>query len=179
MGDFLSFGRPMRLDPRLVGVDDILRDVSALVDHKARDQGIALALEIQEGTPRLMADPELLKTCFLDLMINALDAMPGGGVLTVGLRHEATGPEGGTLHVTVHDTGLGMTPENIASAFEPYFSTKETGFGLGLALTRKIVTDHGGTIELLSEAGHGTTARIVLPLQPRAAMTESRELVVS
>jgi signal transduction histidine kinase len=162
--DFLSFGRPMRLDPRTTGLDEILRDVAALVEHKARDQGIALVLEIEEGTPPLFADPELLKTCFLNLMINALDAMPRGGVLTIGLRLDRGAQDSGLLAVTVHDTGQGMSPENIASAFEPYFSTKETGFGLGLALTRKIVMDHGGTITLESVRGEGTTARIVLPL---------------
>ena len=161
--DFLSFGKPMRLHPRLCAIDEVLREVAALVEHKARDQRIVLSLQAEDGLPRVVADPELLKTCFLNLMINAVDAMPGGGRLTVAVaRTRDPGPEG--LSITVADTGHGMSPEDVRTAFEPYFSTKDTGVGLGLALTRKILSDHGGSITLESAPGLGTTARIVLPL---------------
>ena len=163
VGDFLSFGKPMRLDPRLCSVEQILHEVAALVDHKARDQGITLTFESEDALPRIVADPELLKTCFLNLMINAVDAMPSGGFLTASVRR-TTDAVGEALQVTVEDTGSGMTPEEINSAFEPYFSTKDTGLGLGLALTRKIVEDHGGCIIIESSPGSGTAARITLPL---------------
>jgi hypothetical protein len=162
VGDFLSFGKPMRLHPRVCAVDDVLREVASLVDHKARDQRIALAVEIEPGLPRTMADPELLKTCFLNLMINAVDAMPDGGRLVVTAR--TRGEAAGTLEVAVEDSGRGMTAEEVRGAFEPYFSTKDAGLGLGLALTRKIVADHGGAIELDSAPGRGTTARLRLPV---------------
>jgi signal transduction histidine kinase len=91
--------------------------------------------------------------------------MPAGGELLVSLtRGEKDGGE--ALVVTVKDSGHGMTPEEIAAAFEPYFSTKDTGLGLGLSLTRKIVEDHGGVIALVSDPGRGTTVRITLPLLP-------------
>jgi hypothetical protein len=171
VGDFLALGKPMRIDPRPCAVDEVVREVAALVDHKAKDQGIALDLQVEGHLPRIVADPELLKTCFLNLMINALDAMPAGGLLTVSVRR---GREDGTeaLSVSVTDTGHGISPEAVRTAFEPYFSTKETGFGIGLALTRKIVEDHGGDITLSSQPGRGTTARIVLPLvaEPAAAI---------
>jgi signal transduction histidine kinase len=176
--DFLSFGRPMRLHPRLVSLEEVLRDVAALVDHKAKDQGIALAVETEQALPRIVADPELLKTCFLNLMINAADAMPEGGVLTIGLRHEH-GAGQDALVATVTDTGHGMSPEDIQSAFEPYFSTKDTGFGIGLALTKKIVADHGGTIQLESRPGQGTTVRITLPLTARKVPEPASEAVAS
>ena len=156
----------MRLHPRICAVDEVLKEVAALVDHKARDQGIALAVEADPDLPRTVADPELLKTCFLNLMINAVDAMPDGGLLRVTVHRV---PNSG-LEVTVSDTGKGMTPEEIRGAFEPYFSTKDAGLGLGLALTRKIVSDHGGAIELESTPGGGTTARIVLPLATEPAV---------
>jgi signal transduction histidine kinase len=168
VGDFLSFGKPVRLERRPCAVDDAIREVAALVDHKARDQGVALVVESQEKLPQIVADAELLKTCFLNLMINAVDAMPSGGLLTVSLGRS---PEEDAIVVDVSDTGKGMPPEDVRSAFEPYFSTKDTGLGLGLALTKKIVADHGGTISLDSAPGRGTTARIVLPLssQPSVA----------
>jgi len=167
VGDFLSFGKPMRLHPRACAIGELVGDVVAVVDHKARDQGIAIATEVEPGVPSLVADPELLKTCFLNLLINAIDAMPKGGVVAVSVARD-----GDALVTTVTDTGQGMTAEEIRSAFEPYFSTKETGVGLGLALTRKIVEDHGGTVDLESVPDRGTTARIRLPLGGRAANTE-------
>jgi len=163
VGDFLSFGKPMRLDQRPCSLDEIMREVAALVDHKARDQGIALTFESEESLPRIVADPELLKTCFLNLMINAVDAMPVGGLLSASVKRTSDAA-GDSLQVTVADTGKGMTAEEISTAFEPYFSTKDTGLGLGLALTLKIVEDHGGSITLESLPGRGTTARITLPL---------------
>jgi signal transduction histidine kinase len=163
VGDFLSFGKPMRLDRRPVSVGAVVEEVAALVDHKARDQGIALTLDVERDLPTIVADPELLKTCFLNLMINACDAMPEGGLLALSVRRVE---EGGipNLQISVVDTGHGMSDEAIRSAFEPYFSTKETGVGLGLALTQKIVADHGGLIRLESSSGRGTTALISLPL---------------
>ena len=165
--DFLSFGTPMRLDPRPCAVADVLRNVAALVEHKARDQGIDLSVDAPDGLPLVIADAELLKTCFLNLVINAVDAMPAGGRLAIALRREQD-PED-ALVVTVADTGQGMSPANVVNAFEPYVSSKETGFGLGLTLTRKIVADHGGSVSLDSTEGRGTTATIRLPLERPAA----------
>jgi signal transduction histidine kinase len=168
----------MRLHPRLVSVEEVLRDVAALVDHKARDQGITLDIAADEGLPRIVADPELLKTCFLNLMINGVDAMPEGGILGLAVRRTA-GEHAEMLVVTVRDNGHGMSAEDIQSAFEPYFSTKDTGFGLGLALTKKIVADHGGTVVLESAPGQGTTARITLPLVLDRAAASSEGALVS
>jgi hypothetical protein len=140
--------------------------VAALVAHKAKDQAIALDVFSEPGLPTVTADPELLKTCFLNLMINAVDAMPEGGALSVAVA-SVEGDEGRhEVEVTVADTGGGMTAEAIDAAFEPYFSTKDAGVGLGLALTRKIVGDHGGSVWLESAPGQGTVARIRLPLEP-------------
>jgi hypothetical protein len=171
VGDFLSFGKPMRLDPRPCALDEVLKEVASLVEHKARDQAIAIALEAEPGLPRIVADPELLKTCFLNLMINALDAMPAGGLLGLAVRRREGEHE--EIEIEVRDTGKGMTAEEIRSAFEPYFSTKDTGLGLGLALTHKIIADHGGSIVLESEPGKGTTVRLRLPRRARAVAPEA------
>jgi signal transduction histidine kinase len=169
VGDFLSFGKPARLHPRSCAMDELVREVLSLVEPKARDQRVAVHTAVGEAVPSVIADPELMKTCVLNLMINALDAMPDGGLLAVSVESI---DEGGAplVQISVGDTGSGMSSEEIRSAFEPYFSTKETGLGLGLALTHKIVTDHGGRITLESAAGKGTTVRIVLPLAPPGAV---------
>jgi signal transduction histidine kinase len=165
VGDFLNFGRPLRMRPRACAIPDVIREVADLVDVKARDQNVRLQVEADATLPEVVADPELLKTCLLNLMLNALDAMPNGGDLGVRVSEGAQAGAPALL-LSVQDSGPGLTPEDARAAFEPYFSTKETGLGLGLALTRKIVTDHGGSIELSSAAGQGTTAEIVLPLRP-------------
>jgi hypothetical protein len=177
--EFLSFGKPMKLDTRPCSLERVLREVAALVDHKARDQGVSLTVESEPELPEIIADAELLKTCFLNLMINAADAMPAGGSLTVALARGLAAEGDDALVVTVKDTGHGMSPEEIAAAFEPYFSTKDTGLGLGLALTRKIVEDHGGRIRLESEPGRGTTARITLPLLPHPAAVQETQALAS
>jgi signal transduction histidine kinase len=95
--------------------------------------------------------------------------MPGGGRLSLAVRLEGP-PEAPAIAVLVSDTGMGMSPEAAAIAFEPYYSTKETGVGLGLALVSRIVEGHGGRIALDSTPGHGTCVRLLLPVRPPAAL---------
>lgn len=167
VGDFLAFGKPMRPDRRSCAVERVVQDVAALVAPKARDQRVNLDVRAEPELPPLLADPELLRTCVLNLLINALDAMPQGGNLTVSVGRAADAG-GEQVEIVVADDGQGMTPEAAQAAFEPYFSTKETGLGLGLALTHKIVTDHAGSIALESEPGRGTRVNIRLPVLPAA-----------
>jgi signal transduction histidine kinase len=164
VGDFLSFGQPARLDPRPCDVGAVVRETVALVEHKARDQSIVLAVD-GAALPVTVADPELLKTCFLNLALNAFEAMPSGGRLSVTLRLVEEGGRS-AISVAFSDSGIGMSREAAAAAFAPYFSTKETGVGLGLALVRRIVEGHGGSASLESAPGHGTTVRLALPVRP-------------
>lgn len=164
VAEFLRFGKPMQLHVRECALDGLVRDVAALVEPKARAQGVAMEVHVETGLPEVRVDPELLKTCLLNLTINALDAMGSGGQLDVSL-----GREGAHAVIAVRDTGSGMDAEQVAQAFEPYFSTKEAGLGLGLALTHKIVEDHGGRLTLESAPGQGTRARIALPIAGAAA----------
>ena len=172
VGDFLSSGQPARLDPRPCDVGAVVRETAALVQHKARDQAIEVEVDAPPGLPTTLADPELLKTCFLNLVLNAFEAMPGGGRLSLAVRLEGP-PDAPAIAVLVSDTGMGMSPEAAAIAFEPYFSTKETGVGLGLALVSRIVEGHGGRVALDSTAGHGTRVRVLLPVVPRPRSSRS------
>jgi len=163
--DFLSFGQPARLDPRPCDVGALVREIVALVEHKAREQAIELRADVALDLPATVADPELLKASLLNLVLNAFDAMPSGGRLTLSAGRAATCASP-AIAVSVSDTGVGMSPEAAASAFEPYFSTKETGVGLGLAMVRRIVEGHEGSIALDTHPGEGTTMRILLPVRP-------------
>jgi signal transduction histidine kinase len=167
VGDFLSTGQPARLEPRPCDVGAVIRETVALVQHKARDQAIEIEVDLAADLPTIVADPGLLKTCVLNLVLNAFQAMPAGGRVSLTGRLEGP-PESRVIAVLVADTGVGMSPEEAASAFEPYFSTKEAGVGLGLALVGRIVEGHGGRITLDSTPGKGTSVRLLLPVRPPA-----------
>jgi signal transduction histidine kinase len=162
VSDFLSYGRPAKLKLRELDALTLVEEVRDLVKAKADAQGVKISIEAESngdgnGT-KLDADPEQLKTCFSNLMINAIQAMPGGGELEVGLF-----PEQDRLEIEITDTGTGILPESLEQIFEPYYSTKETGIGLGLPLTKKIIEEHGGQIRVESEVGLGTTFVVTLP----------------
>ena len=178
VAEFLNFGKPIQLHPSPCRIEEIVHQVSSLVEHKARDQRVALELELENGLPSLAADAELLKTCLLNLTINSLDAMPDGGRLSIALRRApATAPD--ALELVVSDSGKGMTPEELDKAFEPYFSTKSTGVGLGLSFTRQILVGHGATIHVDSSPGSGTRVSITLPCLEGAPSMEQHEVVLT
>ena len=114
-----------------------------------------------------MADPDLLYRALSNLVLNAIDAMPKGGRLTLRARQEA-----GSVQLMIMDTGTGLAPAECVNLFTPYYTTKEHGTGLGLAIVQSIVSDHGGRISVESQPGKGTTFIIELPAkrdEPEAA----------
>src|SRR5713101_4007578 len=113
---------------------------------------------LTEPLPEIDADPDLLHRAFQNLVLNALDAMPAGGTLTM-----RTSEHDGNARIEVADTGKGLTPEECSRLFTPYYTTKQQGTGLGLAIVQSVVSDHNGSISVTSDEGHGTTFRIELP----------------
>ena len=158
VSDFLNFGRPARLKLRELDAHELLKEVEGLVRAKAEQQGVSVTVAAAEGEARFQCDAEQLKTCFSNLAINAVQAMTEGGALTLRFS-----PQTDSILFEVEDNGPGIAPDVLAQIFEPYFSTKETGIGLGLALTRKLIEDHGGQITVRSEVGKGTVFTVILP----------------
>ncbi len=164
VSNFLSYGRPSRLKLRELDARRLIEETLALVQAQAEQQGVRLIVQESsdgDGDHHLHADAEQIKTCFSNLIINAVQAMPDGGVLTVTLN-----PRFADIEMTFADTGCGIPPEALEQIFEPYYSTKETGIGLGLPLTRKLIEDHGGSITVNSVVGSGTTFTVTLPRDP-------------
>jgi signal transduction histidine kinase len=151
------------LRPILVSLLDFMRE-------DARSRGVAVVAELADPLPPLPVDEGQLRQALLNLCRNALEAMSGGGTLTV-----RAAVAGDRLEIAVRDTGSGIAPEHLARVFEPFFSTKEHGTGLGLALTQHIVAAHGGTIAIDSTPGHGTEFRVRLPLAGPAAAGATAE----
>jgi signal transduction histidine kinase len=159
VGDFLDYGRPLKLSIREVDVGELIHEVLALISAKAEKDRVKI--HYQNGSlPNLFIDPELIKTCIFNSILNAFQAMPEGGDLTV-----STNMSNGKASIIIQDTGIGVPKENLSRLFEPFFSTKSAGLGLGLAMTRRVVEEHGGKVDFQSLEGKGSTITISLPIQ--------------
>ncbi|HEX4950274.1 MAG TPA: ATP-binding protein [Blastocatellia bacterium] len=157
VSDFLSYGRPAKLKLKEIDARALVEEVIALVRAQADQQNVQITLDAPPDV-RLEADPEQIKTCFSNLIINAVQAMPEGGSLHIDVT-----ANGSMLQFSFQDTGYGIDADPIEQIFEPYYSTKETGIGLGLPLTKKLIEDHGGEIKVTSELDKGTTFVVSLP----------------
>jgi PAS domain S-box-containing protein len=172
----LAFARKQDLQPRSIDVGTLLIDLDELIRRTLGDAG-ELAMDIKPGLPAARVDPNQLELAILNLAINARDAMPGGGLLTISVMArripelraaETFGPllqPGHYLCISVADTGVGMDEATLARAVEPFFSTKGVGqgTGLGLSMAHGMAAQSGGALRLMSTPGQGTTAEIWLP----------------
>jgi signal transduction histidine kinase len=158
--EYLRFARMPR--PRLEReqLNSIVAELLEFQRESLASRGVSVAASLDEALPPVAADEAQLRQALLNLVRNAADAMSAGGELTVATRRSADG----AVEVSVKDTGAGIPAENLDRIFEPFFSTKEGGTGLGLALTQQIVAEHGGRIEVDSTPGHGTTFTLRLPV---------------
>lgn len=159
---FLRAIRPTKPDLQRSNINEILTTSLGLLEREITDRDILVEREFATDVPRLMLDPGQLKQAFYNLIKNALQAMQPGGILR--LRTTATDS---SVVVEFIDSGRGISAAEIGRIFEPYYTTKEQGSGLGLMIVQRIVREHGGTMEIESDEGHGTTVRVRLPLEIR------------
>jgi two-component system sensor histidine kinase AtoS len=172
----LELARPQRLNFVALRLPPLLERAVELCAHELEAAGVRVIREYAHDLPMLWVDPDALYQALVNLIRNALDAMPSGGrlVLRTGwsdgphvARPGRRGPVGSRrVRIEVEDSGVGIPPGHADRVFNPFFTTPDRGAGLGLALTHKIIEDHGGTIDFRSAAGGGTVFRIVLPLFP-------------
>jgi signal transduction histidine kinase len=157
---FLHYGQPIEIHPAMTDVRQLVEGVLALSESKLKSQGIEVAEQGAEVPAMLNVDAEKVRTCFVNVVANATQAMPEGGKLCVGfIRND------GHFSVTFSDTGPGIEPEVIDHIFEPFFTTKREGIGLGLFFSKAIVEKHGGTIVIgPNEPPPGTTVTFTFPL---------------
>jgi signal transduction histidine kinase len=158
VGDFLDYGRPLRLNLQEADMGSLINEVIVLIKAKAEKDGIKIHCQYEE-LPKLFLDPELIKTCIFNIVLNAFQAMPARGDLIV-----STKVSDNMASIIIKDTGIGIAKENLSKLFDPFFSTKSTGLGLGLVMTKRVVEEHGGKVDFQSIEGKGSTVTITLPI---------------
>src|SRR2546422_37134 len=174
VGRFSDFSKMPAPQFVRVNVNEALRNAVRLFEPQFNEVGkptITPELFLTEPLPDIDADPDLLHRAVQNLVLNALDAMPAGGTLTIRTA-QRDGPARCAL-LEVSDTGTGLTKEECERLFTPYYTTKQHGTGLGLAIVQSVVSDHGGKISVESDPGHGSTFRIELPGARGASKAES------
>lgn len=159
----LDFSRQRKPDKTLTNINSLLQESVSLVENQALFLNIQLSLELDNDLPMVIVDPSQLVRVFINLIVNAAEAMDGNGRLTIKSRRDT---EQNCIEVEVTDTGMGIPEENVEKIFDPFFTTKDTGHGvgLGLAISYGIIKEHKGTISVESEVGKGTTFTIRLPI---------------
>jgi len=166
VGGFLTFARPDQLALAPVSMHALIEEMLPVISAEAGKTGVDVAVECPPDLPPVLGDAGQLHQAFLNLAINACQAMPDGGRLRIAAKRA----DPWQLEVVIEDTGTGIAPENLDKIFNLYFTTKPGGSGVGLALVYRTVHLHDGDIEVQSVAGHGTTFRITLPLaEPQKA----------
>jgi two-component system sensor histidine kinase HydH len=172
----LRLARPTRLSPTTVDPVELVEQALELYANQIEARQIAVVREYEHGRPAIQADRDHLYQALVNVMTNALDAMTDGGTLTLrvapvdeadGLLAPGRGWHDRRVRIEIEDTGSGIPADQAASVFNPFFTTKPSGTGLGLALVHKIVEDHGGAVSFRSGPRGGTTFVIVLPVIAR------------
>lgn len=160
IGQLLEFARPVSIQRRPTPLDALVRHSLKMIEGDARQKGITLKVKNDPRINTVQIDPDKIKQVLLNLYLNALEAMEKGGDISVAFFRMETNQ---SIQITVSDTGPGIKPEDLPHLFDPYFTTKTSGTGLGLAVVHKIIESHKGEIRVTSRLGEGTTITLVIP----------------
>jgi PAS domain S-box-containing protein len=164
--DLMEFARPQTAELAGVTISDVIGKTLKLVENRCYKQKIEFQTEIAVDLPEIYADAQQLEQVLVNLYLNAIDAMPGGGKLTVAAKLEDSGATKPAVVITVADTGFGIAADDLPKVFKPFYTAnKRRGLGLGLPICERIINNHGGRIHVQSQRGEGTTFQISLPLE--------------
>jgi PAS domain S-box-containing protein len=158
---FLRFMRPQELTLKPVDLNGLLQSVGALLEAESQSHGVRFVLELDPALPPVSADEELLRQAFINILQNAVQAMPGGGAVRIRTRPESVD----WVRVVVTDQGVGIAPEDLDKIFKLYYTNKPGGSGIGLSVVYRIVQLHDGTVEAKSQPGRGTAVIVRLPVR--------------
>lgn len=178
VNQLLRFSRPSKPNLAPTALHDILTNTLNLMQQQMRQSNVQLIRKFEAPSDRIQADGDQLNQAFINFALNAIESMPTGGTLTVAtgtpdpthVPPDASGAARGPwIQIAITDTGAGIAAENLARIFDPFFTTKSQGTGLGLSVAHRIITEHNGLVDVISEVGRGTTFYLILPLIPEEA----------
>jgi two-component system sensor histidine kinase HydH len=160
ISQLLEFARPVTIQKRPTSIQSIIKHSLRMIERDAEERAVRVMTELSDAVGEVSVDPDRLNQVFLNLYLNALEAMEDGGTLSVALLQ---GEASRGIKIVVSDTGMGIPKEDLEHIFDPYFTTKQSGTGLGLAIVHKVIESHKGEIRVESEPGRGTQVEITLP----------------
>ncbi len=168
--DFLTFSRSRRLELRDYSLTEVVQKLAGLMGEEARARGIALTLRPDPDALMVPMDVDKLQQALINIVKNAIESIDGSGSIDIVMEK----PQGDRAVVRISDTGSGLAPEEVEKIFDPDYTTKEKGLGLGLPIAYEIIRGHGGAIRVQSAVGRGTTFEITLPTRPASAAPPAR-----
>ena len=166
INDLLSFARPSRPNVAEENMNDVVDGIARILETEAKEKGVEITRDFGLNLPKVWIDREQMKQVFMNLILNAIQAMREGGSIFISTRlisRDEAGHSGQFVQVEVRDTGIGIPAENLDHIFDPFFTSKDEGSGLGLSISHQIVQEHGGYVTVESKVGVGTTFFINLP----------------
>jgi signal transduction histidine kinase len=166
INDLLSFARPSRPNVAEENMNDVVDGITRILETEAKEKGVEIIRDFSLNLPKVWIDREQMKQVFMNLILNAIQAMREGGSIFISTRlisRDESGQSGQFVQVEVRDTGVGIPAENLDHIFDPFFTSKDEGSGLGLSISHQIVQEHGGYVTVESKVGVGTTFFINLP----------------
>jgi signal transduction histidine kinase len=163
--EFIGFSRAGRPVLKKADITELLRQMALLVEEEASSRGIALSMDLPEHPLMIGMDADKIRQAFLNIIKNAMESISDRGAIALSLSQEGKR----WVSIRISDTGRGLSPEEVEQIFDPDYTTKEKGLGLGLALAHEIIEAHGGEIRVKSKPGRGTTFEVLLPVQPGGA----------
>ena len=176
INDLLSFARPSKPNVAPENVSDVVENIARILETQAKEKGMSISREFSDSLPKVWIDREQMKQVFMNLILNAIQAMKEGGSITLATRavsRNGSEPSGEFVQVEIRDTGMGIPEESLQHIFDPFFTSKDEGSGLGLAVSHQIVQEHGGFVTVESNVGKGTVFFVHVPVGKQARSTTS------
>jgi signal transduction histidine kinase len=178
INDLLNFARPSAPNVAAEDINEIVQNVARILETEAKEKDVRIAFDLAANLPKIFVDKEQMKQVFMNVILNAIQSIDGGGVVEVFSRAFSQGAPHQYVQVGIHDSGVGIPQKDLENIFNPFFTTKKGGSGLGLSITHQIVQEHAGYMYVESQLGQGTTFYVNLPVSPlvRKGATPTQEL---